>query len=65
MGLAPPQSYQDVWNAVSASDTNFNKRVSKQEMFALFKRVQHINSGGMGFGGQGQGTNYNPNMGGW
>jgi len=65
MGLCPPQSYQDVWNVVMASDTNFDKRVSKKEMFSLFKRVQNINAGIMGYGGQGMGTNYNPNMGGW
>ena len=66
MGLCPPQSFQDVWNAVMAGDTNFDKRVSKKEMFALFKRVQNINAGIMGFGGQqGMGSNYNANMGSW
>ena len=55
-----------MWNAVMAGDTNFDKRVSKKEMFALFKRVQNINAGIMGFGGQqGMGSNYNANMGSW
>lgn len=65
MGLCPPQSLQDVWNAVMQGDTNYNNRVSKMEMFSLFKRIQNINAGIMGYGGQGMGTNYNANMGGW
>lgn len=70
MGLCPPQSYQDVWSAVMASDTNMNGRISKMEMFMLFKRIQGINDGmmmnqgmgmNMGFGGMGFGMN----LGGW
>ena len=45
MGLCPPQNYQDVWNAVMTSDANMNGRISKMEMFMLFKRIQGINSG--------------------
>jgi hypothetical protein len=62
MGLCPPQSYQDVWNAVKVGDTNCNNRVSRMEMLSLFKRIQNINAGIMGYGGQAIGTNYNPNV---
>ena len=73
MGLCPPQNYQDVWNAVLAGDANMNGRVSKMEMFILFKRIQGINAGMMmnqgmgmnvGFGGMG-GMGFGINMGGW
>ena len=50
MGVAPPNSYQDVWAAVQQSDYNGNGRVSKMEMFVLFKKIQGINMG-MGMGG--------------
>lgn len=45
MGICPPQNYQDVWNAVQQCDYNGNGRISKQEMFMLFKRIQGINMG--------------------
>lgn len=45
MGMAPPMDYQSVYNAVVQSDTNFNGRVSKMELFMLFKRIQRINCG--------------------
>jgi hypothetical protein len=45
MGLAPPNDYQSVWNAMRACDTNGDGRISKMEMFMLFKRIQGINSG--------------------
>ena len=47
MGLSPPQSYQEVSNAILSADANFNGRVSKMEMFRLFKMIQGIKSGGM------------------
>jgi len=70
MGLCPPQNYHDVWNAVMVCDTNMNGRISKMEMFMLFKRIQGISDGmmmnqgmgmNMGFGGMGFGMN----LGGW
>ena len=51
MGLCPPNDYYAVQNAVMASDTNFNGRISKMELFMLFKRIQNINSGMMMGGG--------------
>jgi len=47
MGLAPPMNYQSVWNAAIACDTNHDGRISKIEMFMLFKRIQGINQGYM------------------
>ena len=47
MGIAPPMNYQDVWNAVTQSDYNGNGRVSRIEMFMLFKRIQGIQQGQM------------------
>lgn len=47
MGLAPPDSYQSVWNAMMTCDTNRDGRISKIEMFMLFKRIQGINAGYM------------------
>jgi hypothetical protein len=69
MGLCPPQNYQDVWNAVMSSDSNMNGRVSKMEMFILFKRIQGVNSGmgfnqGMGMGVSMGGMNMGINLGG-
>ena len=54
MGVAPPNNYQDVWNAVQQCDYNGNGRVSRMELFMLFKRIQGINSGmtfNVGWGG--------------
>lgn len=50
MGMAPPMDYQSVWNAVMQSDTNFNGRVSKMEMFMMFKRIQGIGMNNNGWG---------------
>jgi len=51
MGLAPPTDFYSIQNAVMQSDTNFNGRVSKMEMFNLFKRIQfNQQMGGMGMG---------------
>ena len=47
MGLAPPLNYQSVWNAAQACDNNRDGRISKTEMFMLFKRIQGINQGHM------------------
>jgi hypothetical protein len=47
MGVAPPQSYQDVWQAAMACDQNRDGRISPPEMFMLFKRIQGINAGMM------------------
>lgn len=43
MGMAPPMDFQTVYNAAASSDTNFNGRTSKIELFMLFKRIQGIN----------------------
>ncbi len=43
MGMAPPMDMQTVFNAAQTSDTNFNGRTSKMELFMLFKRIQGIN----------------------
>jgi hypothetical protein len=45
MGIAPPMDYQSVWNAVLQCDSNFNGRVSKMEMFMMFKRIQGFQMG--------------------
>jgi|JI6StandDraft_1071083.scaffolds.fasta_scaffold259828_1 hypothetical protein len=45
MGISPPNSYQDVWNAIRAGDANMDGRISRMEMFMLFKRILGINSG--------------------
>lgn len=45
MGVAPPNNPQDVWNAVMAGDANRDGRISRQELFMLFKRIQNINGG--------------------
>jgi hypothetical protein len=47
MGLAPPNDYQSVWNAMLSCDSNRDGRISKLEMFMLFKRIQGINAGYM------------------
>ena len=66
MGVAPPNSYQDVWQAVQSCDYNGNGRVNKMEMYMLFKRIQGINMGqtfNVGWGGMGGGM-MGPGMGG-
>ena len=45
MGMAPPMSYQQVWQAAMQCDTNGDGRVNRGEMFMLFKRIQGINVG--------------------
>ena len=63
MGVCPPTSYQDIWSAVMACDMNRDGRISRMELFMLFKRIQGINAGmmmpmggmGMGMGGMGMG----------
>jgi Ca2+-binding EF-hand superfamily protein len=47
MGMAPPQDNQSVMSAATACDSNRDGRVSKSEMFMLFKRIQGINAGHM------------------
>jgi len=54
MGVAPPMNYQDVWQAVMSCDYSGNGRISKMELFILFKKIQGINMG-MGMGGMGMG----------
>ena len=49
MGMAPPQSQQEVWQAVQQCDQNRDGRVNKMEMFTLFKRIQGVQQQG-GFG---------------
>ena len=48
MGMAPPQSQQQVWQAAMQCDTNRDGQVSKPEMFALFKNIQGVQQGGFG-----------------
>ncbi len=58
MGVCPPMNYQDVWNAAMSSDYNGNGRISRPELFMLFKRIQGINQGmvmNVGWGGMGGG----------
>ena len=73
MGMCPPQSYQDVFNAAMACDANGDGRYSKMEVYTLFLRIQGISSGATGvgvinlgglggFGGMGMGA---MGMGGW
>lgn len=58
MGVCPPMTYQDIWNAAMSCDVNGDGRISRMEMFLLFKRIQGINGGmmqpmmmpGMGYG---------------
>jgi hypothetical protein len=45
MGLCPPNTYQDVMSAMMAGDSSMNGRISRMEMFILFKRIQGINMG--------------------
>ena len=59
MGLAPPTDFYSVQNAVMQSDTNFNGRVSKMEMFNIFKRIQGIQMGMGGGMGMGMGGGFN------
>lgn len=47
MGMAPPNNYQEVFQAAQQCDTNRDGRVSRQEMFMLFKRIQGIQQGQM------------------
>ena len=72
MGLCPPQSYEEVWNAALTCDLNGDGRINKLEMFMLFKKLQEINAGmtmntgnnmGMGMGGK-MGMGGNMGMGG-
>lgn len=51
MGMAPPQSYQEVWQASMQCDQNRDGRVDRMKMFLLFKRIQGIHNG-MVFQGQ-------------
>ena len=67
MGLCPPQSFQEVWNAALTCDINGDGRINKLEMFMLFKKLQEINAGmTMNTGGNmgGIGGNMRGNMGG-
>lgn len=43
--MAPPQDYYTLWNAIAQADTNRDGKISKMEMFTMFKRVQGINAG--------------------
>ena len=44
MGMAPPQSYQEIWNLAQQADTNHDGMISSMEMFMLFKMVQGVSS---------------------
>ena len=48
MGMAPPQTQQEVWQAAMQCDQNRDGKVSKMEMFMLFKNIQGIQQGGFG-----------------
>jgi hypothetical protein len=45
MGLCPPRSQQEAWQAAMQCDTNRDGLISSLEMFALFKQLQQVNSG--------------------
>ena len=47
MGMAPPQSQQEVWQVAMQTDLNGDGMISPMEMFILFKKLQGINSGMM------------------
>ena len=47
MGLCPPMSYQDIWQAIMMCDFNGDGRINRMEMFLLFKKIQGINMGMM------------------
>ena len=47
MGVCPPMNYNDIWQAVRMCDVNGDGRISRMEMFLLFKRIQGINGGMM------------------
>ena len=58
MGMAPPNSYQEVWQAAQQIDQNRDGKVSPQEMMTLFKNIQGVQQQGgqqQGWGGQQQG----------
>ena len=58
MGVCPPMSYQDVWQAVMSCDYSGDGRINRMELFMLFKRIQGINMGmtfNLGWGGMGGG----------
>jgi hypothetical protein len=75
MGMAPPQTYQDFFNAAAQCDQNRDAQFSRMEMYNLFLRIQGVmggqnvgvlNMGGMGnvgMGGMGMGGM--GGMGGW
>lgn len=42
MGTTAPSSYQQLWGATQQCDQNQDSRVSKWEMFNLFKRLQGV-----------------------
>ena len=46
-------------------DINMNEKVSKMEMFVLFKRIQGISIGMVTGQGMGMGMDMNVNMAGW
>lgn len=44
MGICPPMDFNSFMNAARQADTNFDGRISKMEMFMMFKHIQAINS---------------------
>ena len=65
MGMAPPQSQQEVFQAAQQCDQNRDGRVSPMEMFNLFKQIQGIQQGQMMQGGFGQYRPMGQGQGGW
>ena len=47
MGMAPPQTLQEVWHVAMQNDLNGDGMISPMEMFILFKKLQGINAGMM------------------
>ena len=45
MGMAPPMNYQEVRMAAQQFDSNHDGRISKWEMFNIFKRIQGVQGG--------------------
>lgn len=45
MGMCPPLNYQQLWNAVEQVGYKGSEKISKMDMFNLFKEVQGVKRG--------------------
>lgn len=45
MGIAPPSNYNMMYQAAIQIDKNQDGRISKKELYKLFKKIQRINEG--------------------